>query len=235
MRTRNLCAILIIAMVCVSLSASILPGKKKKAPEDLRKEYLAKLQLETAAGDQERTVGSLWTPNGSLVNLITDYKASKLGDAVVINVVASTAASASGNATSEHTTSHSSAITGLGAHLSTGGVNPIIDAGSTSKLKGTGQSDSSSSLRSTLSGVVIAVLPNGNLVVEAQRMLQLNNDKETMIVRGVVRPGDISSSNVITSTSLMNLEVELRGKGIISDATRPFNPIARAVMWLVGF
>lgn len=228
-------ALLIVATVCGCLHASLIPGKKKQQSEDFRKAYLAKVQQEAPAKEPERTVGSLWTPNGELVNLIRDYKASKIGDTVVINVVATTAASASGNTTSERTASHSSAITGLGAHISTGGVNPIIGANSSSKLKGTGQTDASSSLRTTLSGSVIAVLPNGNLVVEAQRSLQLNNDKETMIVRGVIRPGDISSTNIVTSTSLMNLEVELKGKGIISDANRPFNPIARAVMWLVGF
>ena len=31
---------------------------------------------------------------------------------------------------------------------------------------------------------------------------------------------------------LSNLEVELKGKGVVSDATRPPNPLVRAILWL---
>jgi flagellar L-ring protein precursor FlgH len=50
-----------------------------------------------------------------------------------------------------------------------------------------------------------------------------------------VRPGDIGPSNTISSASLSNLEIEMKGKGIISDATRPINPIMKAILWLIGF
>jgi flagellar L-ring protein precursor FlgH len=90
-------------------------------------------------------------------------------------------------------------------------------------------------LSTSLAGQVIAVLPNGNLVVEAERKIVMNNQKETMVVRGVARPGDISSANSIASSSLMNLEVELKGKGVVSDATRSPNPLIRALLWAVSF
>jgi flagellar L-ring protein precursor FlgH len=50
-----------------------------------------------------------------------------------------------------------------------------------------------------------------------------------------VRPVDISSNNTVASAALSNLEIEMKGKGIISDSTRPLNPITRAILWLVGF
>jgi len=54
-------------------------------------------------------------------------------------------------------------------------------------------------------------------------------------VRGMVRPGDISPNNTVASTSLSNLEIEMKGKGIISDSVRKPNPITRAVLWLLNF
>jgi flagellar L-ring protein precursor FlgH len=63
----------------------------------------------------------------------------------------------------------------------------------------------------------------------------MNNQHEDVIVRGVVRPGDISSANMVASSSLANLEIEMKGKGIISDGVRPLNPITRAILWLFGF
>jgi flagellar L-ring protein precursor FlgH len=82
---------------------------------------------------------------------------------------------------------------------------------------------------------VIAVLPSGNLVVEAQRKIFMNNQHEDVTVRGVVRPVDISSANTVPSAALSSLQIEMKGKGIISDSTRNLNPITRAILWLVGF
>jgi flagellar L-ring protein precursor FlgH len=50
-----------------------------------------------------------------------------------------------------------------------------------------------------------------------------------------VRPGDIAADNSVFSTSLGSLEVELKGKGVVSDGVRPPNPIMRAILRIVGF
>jgi flagellar L-ring protein precursor FlgH len=114
-------------------------------------------------------------------------------------------------------------------------VSNLFGANSSSALKGTGSADTGSTLTTTLSARIIAVLPNSNMVVEAQREVFMNNQHETMIVRGVLRPGDVSSLNVASSAALADLEIELKGKGVVSDATRRPNPAIRAILWLVGF
>ena len=63
----------------------------------------------------------------------------------------------------------------------------------------------------------------------------MNNQHEHVVVRGVARPGDISPANIVPSASLSNLEIEVKGKGIISDSTRPPNPLTRAILYLFGF
>jgi len=63
----------------------------------------------------------------------------------------------------------------------------------------------------------------------------MNNQHEEVIVRGIARPGDITPSNSVPSSSLSALEIELKGKGIISDSVRPPNPLTRAILWLFGF
>jgi flagellar L-ring protein precursor FlgH len=63
----------------------------------------------------------------------------------------------------------------------------------------------------------------------------MNNQHEDVTVRGVVRPNDIGPNNTVSSASLGNLEIEMKGKGIISDSTRSPNPITRALLWLFGF
>ncbi len=63
----------------------------------------------------------------------------------------------------------------------------------------------------------------------------MNNQHENVIVRGMVRPGDIGPGNMVPSAALTNLEIEMRGKGIIADGVRPLNPITKAVLWLLNF
>jgi flagellar L-ring protein precursor FlgH len=215
------------------LPAAHARTSKKNSPAQLRSDYIARLQ-EQEAPKAERTVGSLWSP-GDVGDLSTDYKARKLNDTVVILVSVQTNAAQSGDVNSSRAFQTSSAITGLAGDINTKGVNPLLDANSSTTLKGSGATDSSTTFQTSMTAQVIAVLPSGNLVIEAQRKIFMNNQHEDIIIRGVVRPNDIGSNNTVPSTALSNLEIEMKGKGIIADSTRPPNRIMRALLWLIGF
>ena len=79
------------------------------------------------------------------------------------------------------------------------------------------------------------MLPTGTLVVEAERQITMNNEHETVILRGLVRPGDLDATNTVTSNSVGNLEVEVKGKGVISEGVRPPNPLVKWILRIVGF
>ena len=217
---------------------SLLPKKLqhgKLDPAQLRTDYLERLQLENPPAADQRTTGSLWAPGATLADLSADYKAHSLNDTVVVQVAVQTTAAQSGNLNSQRQFSTTSGISGLVGGIATHGTNPLLTAQSNTALKGQGQTASNTTFVTSLTGQVIAVLPNGNLVVEAERQIFMNNQHENLIIRGVARPGDISSTNSIPSTALSNLEIELKGKGIISDSVRSPNPLTRAVLWLFGF
>jgi flagellar L-ring protein FlgH len=168
-------------------------------------------------------------------DLSGDNKAHKVNDTVVILVAVNTTAAQSGDVNSQRAFQTSSAITGLAGDINTKGVNPLFNANSSTTLKGAGATDSSTTFQTTMTAQVVAVLPSGNLVVEAQRKIFMNNQHEDVTVRGVLRPQDIGSDNTVPSTALSNLEIEMKGKGIIADSTRSPNFLTRALLWLVGF
>ena len=204
-------------------------------PQKARAEYIARIQQQVVSAPTEAATGSLWVNGGALTDLSTDYKANHINDLITIVVLQKTTAQATGDVNGERDFNTTSGISGLAGQIKTAGISDLLTAQSSSKIKGTGAVDSSSNMQTSLTGQVVAVLGNGNMVVEAQRLLTINSQKETMIVRGVLRPGDVSSSNTVLSTSLSNLEVELKGKGVISDFTRPPNRFMRALLWLIGF
>ncbi len=207
----------------------------KKSPAELRSDYLDRLMQNSVSLPTRRTTGSLWSPEAILNDPSADYKARALHDTVIVQASVQTTAAQSGNVDSERDFSTNSAISGLAGMLSTKGTNPLLTATSSTALKGQGQTSSNTTFTTALTGEVIAVLPNGNLVVEAHRQIDMNNQHEEVIVRGVARPGDISPTNVVPSSALSSLEIEMKGKGIISDSVRSPNPLTRAILWLFGF
>lgn len=209
-------------------------AKKAASPAQLRSQYISRLE-EVDTHATMRTVGSLWSPGGDLDDLSSDYKALHVNDTVVILVAVQTTAAQSGDVNSSRAFQTSSAITGLAGDVNTKGLNPLLNANSSTTLKGSGATDSSTTFQTSMTAQVIAVLPSGNLVLEAQRKIFMNNQHEDVTIRGVVRPRDIGPNNTIPSSALSNLEIEMKGKGIISDSTRRPNPLTRAILWLIGF
>ena len=230
---------LVFSIVLLSsfvLSASVLSKVKvTHDPQKARADYVSRMQQQTVSPPADLPLGSLWSANGAMTNLQTDYKASRLNDLLTIVVVQRTTAQASGNVGTQRDFNTTSGISGLAGHVNVSGLNNLLTAQSSTKLKGAGSTDASTTMNTNLAGQVIAVLPNGNLVVEAERLVTINNQKETMLVRGVLRPGDIGPDNSALSTSLSSLEVELKGKGVVSDAIRSPNPLMRAILWVIGF
>jgi len=114
-------------------------------------------------------------------------------------------------------------------------VQSLFSPNSTQALTGKAQATSTTALSTTLTGRVAALLPSGTLVVEAERQIMMNDQRETVILRGLVRPGDLDATNTVASNSVGNLEVEVKGKGIISEGTRPPNPVIKWILRVVGF
>ncbi len=229
-----LCFLLLIDIVATLPASGEKHPKKKETPQQLRADYVGRVQEEKLS-ESTRTTGSLWLPDGDLNDASTDYKARKLNDTVMISVSVQTTAAQEGDIGSSRTFSTTSAVTGLAGKINTGGLNPLLNANSSTSLTGKGTTDSSTTFQTNLMARVVAVLPSGNLVLEAKRNIFLNNQHEDVIVHGVVRPGDIGASNTVPSYALSDLEIEMKGKGIIADSTRPPNAITRALLWLVGF
>jgi len=231
--TKIRCAVSLAVLAGLLLPQCAFAKDKTKNMEQSRSEYLARLQQSAIASSS--TPGSLWNSDGRLANLTSDYKAARLHDTITILIVQQTTAQSTGDSTAQRQYSTSSAITALPGKLKVAGVDPLLGANSAESLKGTGSASTTSKLQTSLAGEVIAVLPNGNLVVEAEREVYMNREHETAIVHGVVRPGDISAANSVPSTALSHLEIELKGKGLVSDATRRPNIVTRLLQWVTGF
>ena len=227
--------LMIIMTICLFAVPGFGVGFKKKGQptKDYLAEYIERVKAVKASAP---STGSYWTPQSPYSDMASDYKAHNVNDLIVIQVVESTTAAEDGAVKSARTFSASSGISGfMGTPGPTAGIQNIFSPNSSQTLNGQAQTSSDSVLTTSLSGRVADVLPNGFLVIEAVRQLFMNNQHQTVIIHGVVRPGDIGANNAVPSTAVSNLEVELKGRGVISDGVAPPNKLVRLILKLVGF
>lgn len=226
--------ILLLSAVLLALPAWAAKSKKSAARRDALSEYIQRMAGASPA-PAPSSMGSLWVDNGRLANLVADYKASRVGDLVTINISQNLSSTNTGNLATSRAFSASSGITALGGHIPTSGVANLLSPSSNQALTGKAQATSTTALATTLTGRVAALLPSGTLVVEAERQIVMNNQRETVIVRGLVRPGDLDATNTVASNSVGNLEVEVKGKGVISEGVRPPEPWTKWFLRIFGF
>ena len=79
--------------------------------------------------------------------------------------------------------------------------------------RGQGQTRRTSELVTTITCRVAEVLENGNLVLEGEKVLTVNREDTTLVLRGTVRPEDVSRANTVPSSLMHASNLELRGKG----------------------
>lgn len=99
---------------------------------------------------------------------------------------------------------------------------------------GGGQLSSKEDFSSTMSARVLDVLPNGNLLLEGKRTVQLQREKVEVTLTGMVRPNDISSDNRVLSSRLADASIRYDTAGPITrDQQRGL--ATRLLNWLNPF
>jgi len=179
------------------------------------------------------TPGAIWISGSRLSDGARDVRASQVDDLLTVVVAEQASAVSTGATKTSRVSSTKNSVTALaGLTRATGALANLAGMSGDTELNGSGTTSRTTTLNATLTARVVGVLPNGALVVEATKDIQVNSERQTITVRGVVRPADIDSTNSVQSNSLGQLEVKINGKGVVGDAIkRPF------ILWrvLLGF
>lgn len=225
-------------MLCllIVLTAGGLHASKRDSEKDNLAKYLARVEgTQRGAAAPALSLGSIWEDAGAMAALSADYKARNVGDTIEIVVVQGLTSSNANSVDTARTLTTSSGISSLPGRINVGGVSNLLGLNSSEALAGKGAASTATSVFTNLAGRVVAVLPSGNLVVEARRIINMNNEKQTIMLRGVVRRGDIGPTNMVASDSVGDLELEIKGKGVISDGVRQPNRVIRTLLHLLDF
>jgi flagellar L-ring protein precursor FlgH len=222
-------------LVCVAISGLYGAKKPKAPPKPTLDDYIQRAELR-AVGSGERAPGSLFVPGARLSTFGQDIRASQVDDVVTITVTESLSAAATGTTKTARTAAADSSVTALlGAIPATRALPNLTKLSSATTLDGQGTTTRVTTLNTTLTAHVTHVLPNGNLVVQANKVVEVNSETQVITLRGIVRPADLATDNSIPSDRVAEMEIRVDGKGVVNDAARRPFFLYRLLLGLLPF
>ena len=174
------------------------------------------------------TPGAIYA-GGQGLSLYGDRIARDVGDLLTITLVESTTAQTSATTQVSKDSELSTGVTSLfGGPVSFKGRD-ILSASANGErgFDGQGKSSQSNRLQGSVTVSVIQRLPNGNLVVQGQKNLRLNQGDELVQIQGIVRPQDISRDNTVPSSRVGEARIVYGGRGALAQSN--------AMGWLSRF
>ncbi|KRG81485.1 flagellar basal body L-ring protein [Stenotrophomonas daejeonensis] len=167
----------------------------------------------------EPSAGAIYAAGPGL-NLYGDRRARDVGDLLTITLVESTTASTTANTTiSKDSSIGIGSPTLFGAPVTLGGKDILSATASGERdFAGKGNSAQSNKLQGSVTVTVIQRLPNGNLVVQGQKNLRLNQGDELVQIQGIVRAADIAPDNTIASSKVADARIAYGGRGAVAQS-----------------
>jgi flagellar L-ring protein FlgH len=168
---------------------------------------------------------SLWHDDASK-SMFADKRASGIGDIITILVQENSTASKNNETKTEKSSSLSQAITAFlyspaaSGLLTKGGQLPAMAYNSDSKHDGGGSINNSENVIAKIAVRIVDVLPNKNFIVEGKRETSFSGERQTIILRGIVRADDVTPNNTVYSYNVSDATIQIVSKGSITDSQR---------------
>ncbi|MCC7010595.1 MAG: flagellar basal body L-ring protein FlgH [Acidobacteria bacterium] len=150
-------------------------------------------------------------------DLTSDRRAQQINDLVTVRVLESLTATGAADST---VAKGSDASVGLPSPASKA-FSKILPTSSSTKFNGAGGTTRTTELTAALTARVTEVLPSGDLVIEGIREVDINGDRNLVVLTGVIRTADIQPGNVVLSTHIGQLRIRSLSQGLIHDSLEP--------------
>jgi flagellar L-ring protein FlgH len=207
-------ALLLFSASCATTTVQLPPSPPKYVYNDEKVEH--------------PSVNSLWRDSASLYE---DVKARRLNDLVTIRVIENiTGSGKADTSTNKASTLDVGVEKFFGAPLNLNAGNlygkgnafsPGVKGSASDDFKGSGATTREGTLVGTITAKIVEVMPNNNLVLEARKELTINNEKQILVLRGMIRPDDILVDNTVLSSRVSDASIYFVGDGIVQDKQRP--------------
>lgn len=229
MMTRaGVCSAFITAFFLISMQGC----SGLKDARDIKEGPMPPKYVDAKKPEQSVTEGSLW--NASTASIYEDRKARRVNDLVTIIINESSTASKKATTNSARSSDANYGLSNIFGMATDFGIQkmpfvnglykgsnstftPSASGSASSDFAGTGDTSRQGRLLGTITAKVIEVLPNQNMVLESRKEVVVNNEKEILVLRGIVRPDDITTNNTVLSQYVADAQIYLVGDGVLDD------------------
>jgi flagellar L-ring protein precursor FlgH len=157
--------------------------------------------------------------------LSADFRARSVNDLVTVQVIESIVGTGTADSNLDKKSSGHAAVPNLfgleSVYPSWLDPTNLANTSSETEFKGGGKTTRASTLTAMMTARVAEVLPNGDLVLEGAREIDINGDRQIVVLTGVVKPNSLSKNNIVPSTLIGQLRIRYFGRGLIKDNLRP--------------
>lgn len=160
-----------------------------------------------------RAHGSLFS-DASFQSLTSDKRNFQVGEVLTVLVYEDASASTSADTGAGRNTN-----VGVGLSLPSRTKNGAIAVNN--DFDGTGRTQRAGRVLAQITVLVREVLPNGDLRIAGEQLLEVNGEKQTIRAEGRVRPRDVTEQNVVLSSRLAEAKLAFVGDGVLGDMQRP--------------
>lgn len=171
--------------------------------------------------EQELYANSLWQPGSRA--FFRDQRANRVGDILRVRVEVNDRAEMENETlrTRDNTQNVTNPILGGFERFVSPSVTPLLALSGSNETEGRGEIQREDRIETTVAAVITQVLPNGNFVIEGTQEIRVNYEVREVSVKGIVRPQDIDSDNMINSTQIAEARIVYGGRGNVSDLQAP--------------
>lgn len=210
-----------VATTAMLLAASVALAQDAPKPIDNYDELLQQYLLAARAATPAPGAADFTWMSG----LLGDLRARRVNDLVTVHVVESVSALGSADSSLDKSSSASASLTnffGLDSKLPSW-LDPtsLASLGANTGFQGSGSTTRTAALSAVLTARVAEVLPNGDLALEGVREIDINGDRQILVLTGIVRVSDIGPGNVVPSTAIGQMRIRYFGRGLIKDNLSP--------------
>lgn len=203
------------------------PGAPRLAVPAIAPERIALASYAKPNATELGASGSLWRFGPS--SLFGDRRARTLGD--ILTVVIEIDEQAEMKNRTDRTRDANDGVSvpnflglpGLAANALPDGatLDPAIEIQSNTSTSGDGNIKREEKLMLQVAATVVAMLPNGHMVISGNQEVRVNHELRDLQVAGIIRPEDISRRNTVTYEKIADARISYGGRGVISDVQQP--------------
>ena len=226
---RNVLVAAALAMLTIATVVEAGPKKKKDQVDPSAPAAVVSDNYEELFVRYLHSARSTAPTNGPRIDWMTglaaDFRARTVNDLVTVQVIESIVGTGTADSNLDKKSSGTASVTNLfgleSKYPSWLDPTNIVNTTSDTAFKGSGTTTRASTLTAMMTARVTEVLPNGDLVLEGAREIDINGDRQIVVLTGVVKPNSLSKNNVVPSTLIGQLRIRYFGRGLIKDNLRP--------------